>query len=262
MRREDKEFSSLSTLASAFRSDDTFELSSNPAIAAFGGLLLSKGRFAFEARSNTNDGANVQTFVDLIDPTRVLTVTGVLPKPAANALYGGALACTFNGTQSTVNNKPPSDYRFMHDGTGMETRQLFSSSAGLQYPFGSTIGSGAGFYLVQSSPAIYLGLVGPADANLVSFAFTMPVDTAVSIHTRFTSPNYTHHMSGAGTGTFAQAGSPSSGDPAFAFAVSPTAGASHLSGTWFGSYGFSPLTDAERGIFDAYITLMTGVVDP
>lgn len=232
----------------------------------FRSLLASKGRFAFEARSNTNDGTNVLTFVDLIDPTRILTVTGTLARPVVDAAFGGALTCTTNGTQSALCNKPAPNFRFLSDGTGMELRNIWlTTSLSVQVPI-STRTTGTGISIVVIPPATGALYVGAAALTVInSLAALNPANTALSMHSRYSSalsPVATQHNTGQTDATQASETSPPDpGDPQNTLRLFSD-GTNHWSGRWFGSYGFLPLTSQERSLVDAYTTLVSGLATP
>jgi len=229
----------------------------------FAALLASKGKFAFEARSNTNDGTNVLTFVDLIDPTRILTVSGTLPKPVADAGFAGAPVCTATGTQSGACNKGPTPFRFLHDGTGMEVRSVFSPAAGQGVLLGTRT-TAAGWGAACGSNLTSLAITNAAGAAVCFQNIACVVGAVVSAHCRYSSslsPNITHHVTGTTDYTGAQAAAPALGDPDLTLTLF-TEGTSFFKGRWFGSYGFLPLTTSERALLDAYTTAQIGVSTP
>lgn len=234
----------------------------------FANLLAAKGRFAFEAQSNTNDGTNILTLVDLVDPTRTLAPSaGTLPKPTVDAGMAGALSCTFSGTQTLACNKGLTPFRFMHDGSGMETRTvLVQTSAVVSVPL-STRSTATGFSLVLTSvpvAALYVGNGGTTVIN--SLAASTNLNVAKSIHSRYSSsisPVATQHVTGFSDTTQAtETNSPNPGDPQNTLVLGSSNGSNFFTGRWFGSYGFLPLSIGERAIVDAYVTLQTGIAVP
>lgn len=237
----------------------------------FMALLAAKGIFAFEARNNTNDGTNVLTFVDLIDPARVVTLagTGKIAKPVALAGYGGAITAFIPGALNAMCNRPPSAFRALHDGTGMELRQIANptiqktqvtlttrvSTAGVTFLFSSA----NGWHSYVTNAGVY-----PASALVDTGPVTCPATgTPLSTHFRYsasTQPNWRSHVAGGGTDkTGQQTASPYAGDSEQTLELFSD-GTNHFTGNWFGTYAFQSLTDAERALVDEYQVAMTGIV--
>jgi hypothetical protein len=243
---------------------------SAPVAERFMALLAAKGIFAFEARSNTNDGTNVLTFVDLIDPGRVLTLagTGKMPKPAANAGFGGALVCHPTGVSLTAFcNRPASEFRALHDGTGMEIRQILQADNANTMVSITTRTGAAGVTILTSSGRnqsyVTNNSAWPGSALINSAPINFPVATPGSSHLRYsasTTPNWTSHVSGgAADVTGQQATTPYAGDSDQTLELF-TDGTNHFAGYWFGTYGFHSLTATERALVDEYQLAMTGVL--
>lgn len=226
--------------------------------ARFRVLLASKGIFAFEARSNTNNGTNVQTFVDLIDPTRVITVTGTLPKPATTF-------CTFSGTQSGLCNKPALGFAALHDGTGMETRSIVKTTSAAVQVLLTTRVATAGYTHLLTTNQSYHYVVNATAGLPVNGAPVSAVSTVLRcLHFRFSSsisPNYTNHATGTADVTGAQFAAPSAGAPQTSLMLGSD-GTNFFLGDWHASYGFLPLTDAQRALVDAYTTATFGIANP
>jgi hypothetical protein len=237
----------------------------------FAALLTAKGIFAFEARNSTNDGTNIIAFQDLIDPSRIMTPTGgVIAKPVISGGFGTGIAavCNFPGSRYLVCNRPASEFRVLHDGTGMEIRQVLQplgtqlmvtlttrvAGAGV-----TTLGSGGSAYFYVTNNGVFPGsalMNGVQVPGMVS-------SSSYSIHQRYSAsitPNYTNHCSGGGADTFgAQATTPYAGDPNLTLNLLSDQ-SNHFVGYWFGSYGFKPLTATERALVDEYVLAMTGIV--
>lgn len=234
----------------------------------FMGLLRSKGIFAFEARSNTNNGTNVLTFVDLIDPTRILTLSGAsvaVPVPSAN--FGGSLVCTFSGSTGTCN-KAASTFRALHDGTGVEVRQLLRTSSTGQQVTLDTRPAGVGVTMLLSAGRANIYILNtdpyPAGAVINETSMTLPINTTAAFDYRYfegASPNFTGHATGVSDAVADTVLVPYAGDPSGTLRLFSD-GANFFAGQWFGSYAFRTLTTSERALLNAYTTSVTGIASP
>jgi hypothetical protein len=235
----------------------------------FAALLSAKGIFAFEARTNTNDGTNVIAFQDLIDPTRILTPTGgVIAKPVVGGNFGGAITGYFPGGRYLVCNRPASEFRALHDGTGMELRQVLQPNANSLLVSLTTRVTGAGITCLSSGGQSYFYVTNngayPASALVKGVQVPgMVTGNSYSLHQRYSAsitPNYTNHSSGGGADTSgAQLVAPYTGDSNLTLNLMSDQ-TNHFVGFWFGTYAFKPLTAAERALVDEYTLAMTGIV--
>jgi hypothetical protein len=73
---------------------------------------------AFEAdHYESAGGVNVDRFCDRVDISHILTPTGTIAVPTADAALGGKLSAHFTGTQYLTSNKPASYWNFLHGQT-------------------------------------------------------------------------------------------------------------------------------------------------
>jgi hypothetical protein len=231
-------------------------------------LLAAKGIFGFEARNNQNNGTHVTAFVDMADSARAFTLTSptAIAKPAPSTAFAGAPVCTINGSALGTYNRPLSEYRALHDGTGVELHQLFMTTSGsLQVMLCTQLPSGAGYASVFSTGTAYAGAYNSGGVNAITggggIANGAAVGVALSLRFRYASPNFEHHSSAnvAGDVVGTESASPSAVDGAPLQLFGNAAGNAFY-GEWFGTYAFEPLTAAERALVDEYTIAMTGII--
>lgn len=84
------------------------------------------GGAMFEATYYNTSAGNVTAFIDRTDPTHLLTITGTLSNPTANAAYGSAVTAAFTGAQYGDSNRAVGYWTGLSRGDGMDVVALLT----------------------------------------------------------------------------------------------------------------------------------------
>lgn len=228
----------------------------------FAAIQAAKGRFDFRASRFNPSGGNVASFINSIDPTDLLTPSLTLAAPAADAAMLGALTCNFT-TQTAPSNKVASAYDFLVNGTGASFYHVYvNTNAAITNFLAATrdyTGLDSGISVLNVSGS------GPANAVINAGAATWAAQVGGSQATgvglcqsfHWNSSAYASFQGATSLGSGVPAAAPSGG--ATPFSVNGS-GVNVGQQRWWGSFGFTLLTPAERNVVAALILTMTGVV--
>lgn len=152
----------------------------------------------------TTSGGNIVTYKDVIDASRVLTVTGTVATSTTNALMNNAYTSRLSGTQYATSNQTTDFWQFMQDGTGCTYYLVFNPKTvtGVNYLFSTTdSGTQPGtthyFNTVNLRSAIYkTGAAVLSDSGHGTVAIDTPTYTSMANGTS-ASPNWLKRQNNA-----------------------------------------------------------------
>lgn len=252
-----------------------------PSLSQRVAMVLAGGAW-LEARTCTTSLGNVVTFVDKLDASHVVTISGTLPAPAANVLFGGSSTVTVPGGGSVTgaSNRAGSFWKKWSDATGGTAFHIFRPAAAagdlcLAATFDVTQGatqvgyyygaSGAGTDPKDSFYVVGNGTASPANGRTVADLETAayPSSAATFVRTELSAGAFAHYVKGTNVGSGALAGggaSTASSTQALRLFNNHTFSLP-FSGDWWGSL-FAPkiLSAAELSFVHQYITRETGLV--